>query len=264
MSRLTWEFNPVCDLDLSTVAMDTIAFKRAVKVDIEGPGIYQIVNIYNGKRYIGSAINLWSRISGHIRLLCSGEHSNRHLARSYLRHGPYALRFMVLEYADKDIDRNSLYDMEQGFLDRLNPEFNIRRTVYKPPLVDTKTRVRWAKNLGKRFTLVDPNGRTHEIIGIRTFCRDHGLNRFGVVKVLKGRNSHYRGWKLPPGHDGPVFKDGRIKQWIVTSPDGRDEVVYNLNRFCHAHGLQQGNMWAPIGESSFCKGWRCRRAEQLT
>lgn len=50
-------------------------------------GIYAIVNLANGKRYIGSAKSFARRWYMHRRELGLGKHHSRHLQRSWTRHG---------------------------------------------------------------------------------------------------------------------------------------------------------------------------------
>lgn len=45
--------------------------------------------------------------------------------------------------------------------------------------------------------------------------------------------------------------------WLVTHPDGREEVVYSLRPFCKEHGLSQGNL-ATYGHT---KGYKARKYE---
>lgn len=84
-------------------------------------GIYQIKNLLNGKVYIGSAVNLRSRWSGHRSRLGKGRHHSRHLQSSWDKNGPEAFEFSVLEYCEAGV----LLEREQLFLDSRRPEFNI-------------------------------------------------------------------------------------------------------------------------------------------
>lgn len=43
------------------------------------PGIYAIINVQTGRRYIGSSINVRKRLLGHRRALQRGIHINEHL-----------------------------------------------------------------------------------------------------------------------------------------------------------------------------------------
>lgn len=87
-------------------------------------GIYEIVNLVNGKRYIGSAKDFARRWSAHRRALRLGEHSNRYLQASWDKHGEDAFAFRhVLFCMVPDLIR-----AEQVLLDGVKPEYNLSPT----------------------------------------------------------------------------------------------------------------------------------------
>ena len=45
-------------------------------------------------------------------------------------------------------------------------------------------------------TLVSPAGERVEIIWLRPFCREHGLDSGNLVKVVQGERQHHKGWRL--------------------------------------------------------------------
>ena len=59
-------------------------------------GIYEIVNITNGKRYVGSAINLKQRWIMHRSYLNNGKHQNAHLQRAWKKYGEGSFEFRVV------------------------------------------------------------------------------------------------------------------------------------------------------------------------
>lgn len=73
------------------------------------PGIYMIVNIVNGKVYIGRTTNpLINRVNRHISDLNSNNHDNEHLQRAWNSYGELNFDFKILqtleEHELKDID----------------------------------------------------------------------------------------------------------------------------------------------------------------
>lgn len=62
-----------------------------------GAGVYRLLCKPTGKQYIGGSVNLRARRNAHRHGLKSGTHQNKHLLRSYLRHGANAFVFEVLE-----------------------------------------------------------------------------------------------------------------------------------------------------------------------
>lgn len=84
-------------------------------------GIYAIVNRLDGKRYIGSAVDLKSRWRLHRRELNRGVHCNSKLQRAWVKHGAAAFGFIILE----NCPRVELLAREQAAFARFSPEYNI-------------------------------------------------------------------------------------------------------------------------------------------
>ena len=91
-------------------------------------GIYQIENIVNSKKYVGSAVNFRRRVTRHIRKLKDGVHRNTHLQRSWGKHGSHCFFFTMLLFCE----REELQRYEQWFIDNLQPEYNIAKHVTMP------------------------------------------------------------------------------------------------------------------------------------
>lgn len=84
-------------------------------------GVYAIVNTVNGKRYVGSAIDLHRRWREHQRRLVNGTHHNMALARAWAKYGKAALVFRPLLLCGPQ----ELLEYEQRAIDILQPEYNI-------------------------------------------------------------------------------------------------------------------------------------------
>lgn len=77
-------------------------------------GIYQIINIKNGKSYIGSAVSIVDRYRIHKSHLNNNKHHSQYLQRSYNKYGKDSFIFEVLEVVK---DKNKLVEREQFYLD---------------------------------------------------------------------------------------------------------------------------------------------------
>ena len=84
-------------------------------------GIYQIRNLINGKRYIGSAVNFGKRWRNHKCLLRTGAHKNAHLQAAWNKHGEGSFVFEVL----LECEVEELIEYEQLCLEEECPEYNI-------------------------------------------------------------------------------------------------------------------------------------------
>lgn len=86
-------------------------------------GIYEIRNINNNKKYIGSASNIKSRWEKHKRTLRNNNHANPHLQNAWNKYGEFSFTYSILEICPKDV----LIEREQHYIDSLCPEYNIRK-----------------------------------------------------------------------------------------------------------------------------------------
>lgn len=84
-------------------------------------GVYAITNQINGRRYVGSAVDLMKRWMRHRCDLRKGVHHGRYLQRAWDKHGEGAFAFDVMLYCDKD----RLLLFEQRAMDVLRPAYNI-------------------------------------------------------------------------------------------------------------------------------------------
>lgn len=85
-----------------------------------GSGVYFIRNKKTKKCYIGSAVNIHTRIFGtssvsHIKALVNKDHINKKLQNAWNKYGAEAFEYEVLEFCNKDL----LIKREQYYLDIL-------------------------------------------------------------------------------------------------------------------------------------------------
>jgi hypothetical protein len=89
-------------------------------------GIYQIRNLNNNKKYIGSSVNILRRFNEHKSRLNRKIHKNIHLQRAFNKHGINCFVYEVLCYCTEE----HLLGIEQYYLNVLNPEYNICKIAY--------------------------------------------------------------------------------------------------------------------------------------
>lgn len=84
-------------------------------------GVYQILNLQNGHRYVGSSSNLKERRRSHFYDLSRGCHHSRYLQSAYNKYGEDSFEFrLVLICEDFELLR-----YEQALMDSYLPEYNI-------------------------------------------------------------------------------------------------------------------------------------------
>ena len=71
-------------------------------------GIYVIINNINQKKYVGYALNIKKRCTGHHTRLNNKQHVNSHLQAAWNKYGEYAFSFEVLQLCD--IEKLCLYE----------------------------------------------------------------------------------------------------------------------------------------------------------
>ncbi len=79
-------------------------------------GIYKILNLINGKIYVGSAVKFDMRWAQHKSKLKLNEHPNKYLQASVNKNGLENFQFVKLEYCEKEV----LIEREQYWIDKLS------------------------------------------------------------------------------------------------------------------------------------------------
>lgn len=97
-------------------------------------GVYQLVNLINGKSYVGSSVNLYIRLKQYSNpnfLAKTIKNSNSAISLAILKYGftNFGLRVLELTPLDslnsKTDKRNLLISKEQYYMDLIKPEYNI-------------------------------------------------------------------------------------------------------------------------------------------
>jgi len=84
--------------------------------------IYQIDNIFTGKKYIGGTVNYLSRCRQHKSDLKLNKHGNAILQSEYNTYGKESLEFSIVERLDTD---KNLFSIESEWINKLNPKYNM-------------------------------------------------------------------------------------------------------------------------------------------
>lgn len=115
-------------------------------------GVYSIVNIVNGKRYVGSSCNIRKRWGAHVLALNTCNHENKHLQASWVKHSVAAFTFIIEEecctealLSLEDVYMNTYKSMNQKF------GYNIRPAERPTHSVASKLKIGLA-NTGRKKT----------------------------------------------------------------------------------------------------------------
>lgn len=89
--------------------------------------IYKITNVANNKCYIGSAVDVYTRLAVHKSGLKYNKQPNEHLQSAYNKYGLENFRFEVLEYVS---DKHQLLKREQiwiNYFESYDPKFGYNK-----------------------------------------------------------------------------------------------------------------------------------------
>lgn len=75
-------------------------------------GVYRIRNLRNGRKYIGSSVNILRRFRNHKWMLENGSHTNSRLQRDWNKYGKKNFRFEIVKLCK----RKQLIEAEQSYL----------------------------------------------------------------------------------------------------------------------------------------------------
>lgn len=103
-------------------------------------GVYEIHNVVNGKRYIGSAVNPPARRRQHFSALSNGQHCNRKLQSAWDKYGAAAFVFTVILHCAREY----LIQWEQIAIDGHASVYGWKRMYNLAPTAGTQ--------LGYKFT----------------------------------------------------------------------------------------------------------------
>lgn len=99
-------------------------------------GIYQIINMINGKFYVGSSKDILGRWRNHKKSLNDGVHGNAHLQNAWDKYGGENFKFEIIEECEPSVQ----FEREQFYLNELNPfdenGYNIVRQISKEYMSD--------------------------------------------------------------------------------------------------------------------------------
>lgn len=264
-------------------------------------GIYVIRNKVNGKLYVGSSQNIHRRALEHKSELRRGVHDNNYLQKSWNKYGEDAFQFETLEECEVVMlaEREQYWLDTIGFNITYNIAANVVATMrgrkhtvetkllisrlHKGRIATPETRAR----LSQSHIGIRPSKETRQLLSEWQIGRKQSpetKEKLRVANVGKKASESTR-VKMSLARQNPSaelrhkFGNGArgkkrtpdsiakmvskiAQEYIVTSPDGIEFRIKNLNQFCKERDLSVTHM-SKVANSkrTHHKGWKCRKVE---
>jgi group I intron endonuclease len=103
-----------------------------MKIDIalrKVTGIYKITNTINNKSYVGSSVDVYQRGCMYKHLIKRNKLHNKHLQSSVEKYGYDNFTFELLDKCEEGASIFDLHQLEQFYINKINPEYNKRTVV---------------------------------------------------------------------------------------------------------------------------------------
>ena len=110
------------------------------------PGIYEIQNTKNNKRYIGQSTNVRQRIKAHTQALNNNTHRNQHLQNSWNKDKKH-FKITVLTYCEeKELDTLEQHYIKKYKTNKAQYGYKKNKKNMGKPTIKTKLKIKKPKN----------------------------------------------------------------------------------------------------------------------
>lgn len=211
-------------------------------------GVYAIINVLDGKKYVGSAsLSIEKRWNDHRRDLRQGKHHSRYLQRAWVKYGESAFQFQILAICDPD----RCVKTEQLWIDcfrAADPEFGYNMSPTAGSTLGTKHR---PESIDKMRKAKRGHKQSEEWVARRAASM---INRGTPRKSVKHTAEHRA--NNSAAHKGIVFSDEHRsnlsakarKRYEASRVEFRGE-KRNLKEICEELGMRYRTVWSRINNS---------------
>lgn len=145
-------------------------------------GIYAIVNRASAKCYVGSALNMRRRLSGHIKALTSNSHYNLKLQNAWNKYGAEYFEMRCLEFIST---QNKLLKREQHWIDCLDV---IENGYNISPTAGSNFGAKWQQTNKREFLTL--SHKENIAAAVRNVWKNRSLEE--KLKILKPAHTSVR------------------------------------------------------------------------
>lgn len=250
---------------------------------INESGIYKIVNLVNGKMYIGSAVNFKRRKSQHMAKLRHNKHHNIYLQRAFNKYGE---KSFIFEIIDTVSHRSELKYREDYWIGKYNFDeelYNIAISTFAPmlgrPLTEEHKRKiseankgenhpqygkPLAENIRKKISNTLKGNRlskeTRDKISKANAGKNHPM--YGKKHTKKARNKMSKSHtdvKLSDTHKIAISKGSARKRRVNQIDPVTNEIINTFETIKDAQyttGADSGHISAVCNQTNYKKGIR--------
>ena len=213
--------------------------------DLAKTGIYSIKQKSTGRKYIGSTSeSFYQRWRRHLSEFKKGNHHNQFLQRAWDKYGSDDFVFEIIEFHAvlSTTDNLSLLDLEQSYLNKLTPEFNISPSAHSRKGVKVSDETRARIKEARKCQIMKP-------------VTEETKKRISESNKGKHQGSIETRKKMAEAKKGLPLR--AINTYVLTSPDGVNITVNNLKDFCRENRLNYQNLFSVIrGSRKTSQGWK--------
>lgn len=198
--------------------------------------VYCILNIHNGKRYVGSTTSLSLRKRQHLFELRKFKHPSRVMQADYITYGEDAFKMFSLEEVFT-FEREELFAREQHWIDLYKPEYNTNELagnhIPKSGLTKEARQKQARKVTGRKQSQEEKDKRANSI---KKFWSTHPAKtipqaiREHLSKINTGEGNPNWGLKRTEETRKRISESNSKVQYTFKSPSGELFTFTNLSK----------------------------------